>query len=153
MDAATLLPFIGGAAKTGKVVKAVKSALPVIIKAASVYGLGSAVVVSAKKIANGEKFTVRDVSNVVNGITAGVGLAKSGGFGKSTKVKTIEDIKITGKDGKALEISGEDLANVSTKKEFFDLAFNKAKANDSSLTEDAFIKNFGSKLETFIKTK
>ena len=88
MDAATLLPFIGGAAKTGKVVKAVKSALPVIIKAASVYGLGSAVVTSAKKIANGEKFTVRDVSNVVNGITAGVALGRSGGFGKQSKSAT-----------------------------------------------------------------
>jgi len=88
MDAATLLPFIGGAAKAGKITKAVKTALPVIIKAASVYGLGSAVVTSAKKIANGEKFTVRDVSNVVNGITAGVGVARSGGFGKQTKSAT-----------------------------------------------------------------
>jgi len=88
MDAATLLPFAGGAFKTTKIVKAVKSALPTIIKAASVYGLGSAVVTSAKKIANGEKFTVRDLSNVVNGITAGVGVARAGGFGKQSKSAT-----------------------------------------------------------------
>lgn len=101
MDAATLLPFIGGAAKSGKVVKAVKSALPVIIKAASVYGLSSAVVTSAKKIANGEKFTVRDVSNVVNGITAGIGVARSGGLGKSSKSATkgySETFKVGDKD-------------------------------------------------------
>lgn len=91
MDAATLLPFAGGAAKAGKLTNAVKSALPVIIKAASVYGLGNAVITSAKKIAKGEKFTVRDVSNVVNGITAGIGVAKSGGFGKSIK-KTTEKV-------------------------------------------------------------
>lgn len=53
MDAATLP--LGGAAKGWKVVRAVKKALPTIVKAASVYGLGSAVVNSATKIANGEK--------------------------------------------------------------------------------------------------
>ena len=97
MDAATLLPFLGGAAKTGKVAGAlktiasadlVKKAARIVITGASAWGLGSAVVNSATKIANGEKFTVRDVSNVVNGITAGVGIAKSGGFGKSTKKST-----------------------------------------------------------------
>lgn len=55
MDAATLLPLLGAGAKGVKTVAAVKRALPTIIKAASVYGLGSAVVNSAKKIANGEK--------------------------------------------------------------------------------------------------
>ena len=154
MDAATLLPFIGGAAKAGKITKAVKAALPTIIKAASVYGLGSAVVTSAKKIANGEKFTVRDVSNVVNGITAGVGVAKSGGFGRSTKkISELQDMKITGKDGKSLEIKADKLANVSSKQELFDVAFAEAKKSDAKLTEDAFVKNFGSKLETFIKSK
>lgn len=100
MDAATMLPFLGGVAKTGKVAKAITKATPllqkaarVIITSASVYGMGSAVVTSANKIANGEKFTVRDVSNVVNGITAGVGIAKSGGFGRSTKKTTITGFK------------------------------------------------------------
>ena len=54
MDAATLLPILGGAAKGGKIVKTIKNALPTIIKAASVYGLGNTVINSAKKIANGE---------------------------------------------------------------------------------------------------
>ena len=85
MDAATLLPIIGGGANSLKVVRAVKNALPTIIKAASVYGLGSAVVNSANKIANGEDWTLRDISTVLNAITAGVGLSKQGGLGKSTK--------------------------------------------------------------------
>lgn len=100
MDAATALPFLGGIAKTGKVAKGIKAATPllqkaarIIITGASAYGLGSAVVNSASKIANGEKFTVRDVSNVVNGITAGVGIAKSGGFGKQNKTTKTEVFK------------------------------------------------------------
>ena len=55
MDAATMLPLLSPEVKGVKVVKAIKNALPTIIKAASVYGLGSAVVNSAKKIANGDK--------------------------------------------------------------------------------------------------
>lgn len=54
MDAATLLPIAGGASKGVKIARSVKKALPLIVKAASVYGLGSAVVNSARKIASGE---------------------------------------------------------------------------------------------------
>ena len=154
MDAATLLPFIGGAAKSGKVVKAVKSALPIIIKAASVYGLGNAVVTSAKKIANGEKFTVRDVSNVVNGITAGVGIARSGGFGRNTRqVSKTQDINIVGKDGKSLKIDAEALEGVKTKEDLHNVAFAQAKTDNPNITEEAFTKNFGSELDQFIKSK
>ena len=85
MDAATLIPFAGGVANGAKVVRAVKKSLPTIIKAASVYGLGAGVVDAANKIASGQKFTVRDVDMVVNALTAGVGLGKSGGLGKANK--------------------------------------------------------------------
>lgn len=109
MDAATLIPILGGGAKGFKVVRAIKKALPTIIKAASAYGLGSAVVTSAKKIANGEKWTVRDVSNVVNGLTAGVAIGKQGGFGRSTtkgKVTT-KTMEISGKRGNTVDLSGK----------------------------------------------
>ncbi len=137
MDAATLLPFIGGAAKSGKVVKAVKSALPLIIKAASVYGLSSAVVTSAKKIANGEKFTVRDVSNVVNGITAGIGVARSGGLGKgSKKVKGFEDVKLQSKDGsKTLTLSGKEVENIDSPEKLFDAFVAKSKLSREQFSE------------------
>lgn len=102
MDAATLLPVLGGGAKGLKIVKGVKAALPTIIKAASVYGLGAGVVDTAKKIASGQKFTVRDVDMLVNTLTAGVGLGKSGGFGKGTKTTKTkaysENFKIGDKD-------------------------------------------------------
>lgn len=85
MDATMLLPILGGAGKIARIPNAVKKALPTIVKAASVYGLGAGVVETAKKIASGQKFTTRDVDMLVNAITAGVGIGKSGGFGKGTK--------------------------------------------------------------------
>lgn len=89
MDATMLLPVLGGMGKMARIPMAVKKALPTIVKAASVYGLGAGVVDTANKIASGQKFTVRDVDMLVNAITAGVGLGKSGGFGRSTKtIKT-----------------------------------------------------------------
>lgn len=85
MDATMLLPVLGGMGKLTRIPEAVKSALPTIIKAASVYGLGAGFVETAKKIASGQKFTARDVDMLVNAITAGIGIGKSGGFGRSTK--------------------------------------------------------------------
>lgn len=85
MDATMLLPILGGAGKIARIPNAVKKALPTIVKAASVYGLGAGVVETANKIASGQKFTARDVDMLVNAITAGVGIGKSGGFGKGTK--------------------------------------------------------------------
>ncbi len=85
MDAATIIPVLGAGIKGANIAKTVGKALPTIIKAASVYGLGAGVVETAKKIASGQKFTVRDVDMLVNALTAGVGIGKSGGFGRSTK--------------------------------------------------------------------
>ena len=118
MDAATLLPIVGGLADANKVVKAVKDALPTIIKAASVYGIGSTVVNSAKKIANGEKWTVRDVSILVNGLTAGVGISRQGGLGKSTKTTKTkgysESFKVGDKD---VTLNNEQITNIMKSKD------------------------------------
>jgi len=84
MDAASLVPGM----KAFKTASKVKKALPTLLKLASVAGLGTAFVNTANKIANGEKFTVRDASILVNGITAGVNIGKSGGFGRKTKKVT-----------------------------------------------------------------
>lgn len=98
MDAAVLLPFAGGLAKSAKTVKAIKDALPTIIKAASVYGLGSAIVESANRIAKGEDWTTRDVSNLVNGLTAVTAIARNGGLGSNSKTSKSkiysEDFKV-----------------------------------------------------------
>ena len=151
MDAATALPFLGGVAKTGKIAKGIKAATPllqkaarVIITGASAYGLGSAVVASASKIANGEKFTVRDVSNVVNGITAGVGIAKSGGLGKSKiKTKVTEEIKLKSNDGSSeLVIPADKAKEISNPDELFDALFTKAKEKTPSLTKEQFAEKY-----------
>ena len=85
MDTATLLPFVGDATQAAKVAVHIRKALPTIIKLASLYGMSDAVINTATKIANGEKFTARDLSIVANAITSGIALGKVGGFGKSTK--------------------------------------------------------------------
>ena len=122
MDAVTLLPVLGDAANAGKVARGIRRALPTIIKLASVAGISQAAINSAKKIANGEKFTVRDLSLVANAITSGVALAKTGGFGKQEKtIKTkgaIADQKITvgtGEGATEIKLKGTDLANISGK--------------------------------------
>jgi len=157
MDAATLLPLIGGASKTAKTVKAVKNALPLIIKAASVYGLGSAVVNSANKIANGENWTVRDVSMVVNALTAGVGLSKQGGLGKSkVKVKELEPVTLKSKDGNiSLTLNSEELKQIKDPDALLDAMFNKAKSSNTNLTKEQFGKQFdvNSLLKTATKWK
>lgn len=113
MDAATLLPIIGGGANSLKIIKNVKKALPTIIKAASVYGLGSAVVNSANKIANNEDWTLRDVSTVLNALTAGVGLSKQGGLGRSTKTTKAKGYSETIKVGdKEVNLDNTQINNI-----------------------------------------
>ena len=135
MDAATLIPFAGGGAHTLKVVNNVKKLLPTIIKAASVYGLGAGVVDAANKIASGQKFTVRDVDMLINALTAGVGLSKSGGFGKtSKKVPVTEGVSLKSKTGdKTLSLSAKELEGVDTPEKLFEKLLSKSK-----LTKEQF---------------
>lgn len=97
LDAASLIPGL----KTIKTIKAVKNSLPTLLKLASVAGLGSAFVNTVNKVASGEKFTSKDISIIANGITAGVNLKRTGGFGKQTSKTTkgySETIKVGDKD-------------------------------------------------------
>lgn len=148
MDAATLLPIAGGVSKGTKIVRSVKKALPLVIKAASVYGLGSAVVNSARKIASGEGWTIRDVDTVVNALTAGVGLSRQGGFGKKTKnVKNTvtEDLSLkpkAGKEGSELKLTAEEMKSIDDADKLADALFNKAKAGNSGLTKEQFAETY-----------
>lgn len=97
LDAASLIPGL----KTIKTIKAVKNSLPTLLKLASVAGLGSAFVNTVNKVASGEKFTSKDISIIANGITAGVNLKRTGGFGKQTSKTTkgySETIKVGDKE-------------------------------------------------------
>lgn len=165
MDAATLLPLLGGVAKSGKLAKGVKAAEPllkkaakVIITGASAWGLGNAVVTSASKIANGEKFTVRDVANVVNGITAGVGIAKSGGLGNpNKKVDVLNDINVKGKSGvegvaNNVKIESAILENVSTPEDLKKAVVSAAKSKgDTAVTLENVAERYN--LSEFISGK
>lgn len=119
MDAATLLPFAGGLAKDIKTITAIKKALPTIIKAASIYGLGSAVVESANKIANNESWTTRDVANLINGLTAITGISRQG-LGKGKKTVTTNSMSVPTRKtnkvdlkGKSIELTSDEVSNIA----------------------------------------
>lgn len=99
MDAGTLIPFVGGAAKLGKAGKLITKAAPTLIKAASIYGLGDAFVNTVKKISSGESFTLDDVRRIVNGISGGVTLSKTGLLPAVTKDKSKPNIFKSNKTG------------------------------------------------------
>ena len=152
MDAAVMLPFLGAGIKATSVVGKIKKALPILIKAASVYGLGSTFVNSAKKIANGEKWTTRDLSMVVNGLTAAVGLSRQGGLGKSkTKVTASEPVRLEGVDGQTpIELSSNEMAAIKNGDELLDALFTKAKAQNTNLTKEEFNQQY--KVDDVVKT-
>lgn len=144
MDAATLLPIIGDAASSAKLINSVRKALPTIIKLASLYGMSEAVVNSAKKIANGDKFTVRDVSIIANAITSGIAIGKSGGFGKSkTSSKVTKDISLTSNDGKStIKLTSKQVEKISTPDELKAALYKEAKKSNPQLTEAQFEEKF-----------
>lgn len=76
LDTASLLPMVGFGAKTMKAVKTIKNTITPIIKILSIANVGSATINTAKKIANGEKFTSDDLSQVIQGIASSVIAAK-----------------------------------------------------------------------------
>jgi hypothetical protein len=99
MDAGTLIPFAGGAAKLGKAGNLIRKAAPTLIKAASLYGLGDAFVNTVKKISSGESFTLDDVRRIVNGVSGGVTLSRTGLMPAVTKTKSNPEIIKSNKTG------------------------------------------------------
>lgn len=135
MDTATLLPLVGDATKAAKTAISIKKALPTIIKLASLYGMGDAVVNTATKIANGEKFTVRDLSVIANALTAGVALGKVGGFGKKARTQRGElkfkdqEISVgTGENATKVKVTGDQLEAAS-------------KSSDTRKALETYVKN------------
>ena len=103
MDAVSLMPVVGDAVSARTAVKAIRKSLPTILKLVALTGMGDAAITSAKKIANGEKWTVRDLSIVANAVTSGIAMSRMGGFGKSNKTTkttkiTTEKVKIGNKE-------------------------------------------------------
>ena len=134
LDAVSIVPYLGAAAQGGKAAKAIKSAgkliskvfgNPVVMKSLAGMGIGSAVYTSANKIINGEEWTVRDIRNVLNGLSGALTLKKTGVFrGKGTAGATTEvgeiNVKLKGSDA---------VENVKLKKDVLD-AVNKPNTTD-----------------------
>ena len=134
LDAVSLAPFLGAAAQGGKAAKAIKSAgkliskvfgNPVVMKSLAGMGIGSAVYTSANKIINGEEWTVRDIRNVLNGLSGALTLKKTGIFrGRGTAGVDAEvgeiNVKLKGSDA---------VENVKLKKDVLD-AVNKPNTTD-----------------------
>ena len=139
MDATMAIPILGGMGKIAKVPERIAKAMPTILKAASVYGIGSGTINTLQKIASGEKFTVRDLDAVVNTLTGAVGLGKSGGFGKSKKEMAIKNVAINGNSSiegtKSFTLKGSDLEKIETPEALKKLVVTKAKAaGDNAVT-------------------
>lgn len=81
LDAGTLIPILGDGLQGAKAVRAMKKAAPILakaIKAGAIVGVGDAVYNTIDKIAKGESFTISDVRRIINGISGGVTLGRTG---------------------------------------------------------------------------
>ena len=125
LDLASVVPFLGSAAQGAKVAKGIQKAgkvvgklfnNPTVMKSLAALGVGSAVKVSAEKIINGEKWDMRDIRNVLNGLTGVMTLRKTGlfGGGKTKQTSGEIDVKIKGKETK-VKLSEADLEKIQGK--------------------------------------
>lgn len=96
MDAATALPILGSAAKASKTANLIRKSGKTLLKAFALWGVGDAATMSLKKIINGDKWTIRDLSTVANGLNAGVSIGRSGLRDpiKTRKTGNYKDIEI-----------------------------------------------------------
>ena len=135
LDVVSLLPFGAGAVGQGaKAAKGIKTAgktilklftHPKVVKGLAATGVISAATTSAKKIINGEEWTIRDVRNVLNGLSGALTLRKTGiAQGSGTKGKQVEqgtiDVKIKGSN---------DIETVTLKNDVLDVV-NKPNTTD-----------------------
>ena len=93
MDAVSLIPILGDATKTAQTANVIRKSLPTILKLIAVAGMGDAAMTAAKKIASGEKWTIRDLSLVANAVTSGIALSRMGGFGRKTSTESAKQFK------------------------------------------------------------
>ena len=77
-DAASIVPVLGVGASTGKVMKALKKGLPVLMKLAGIAGIGSSLSLAVNKIQSGEELTMKDLRIIMNGVLGTYTMAKQG---------------------------------------------------------------------------
>lgn len=76
MDAATLIPGLGTVAKGAKVIKAIKTAAPILRKAFTALGLGTSLT-ALGKVMSGEELTINDWRLLANGLNAVTGIGRN----------------------------------------------------------------------------
>jgi hypothetical protein len=110
LDAATLMPLMGGTAKTAKAYRLLKNAAPILTTAFAAYGLTTSLK-ALDKIMKGDEASFQDWRELASGLTAVVGGGTSLGskaFGyKKTGTQTV-DIKI--KKGNDIEVKKMELS-------------------------------------------
>ena len=114
MDAATALPILGSAAKASKTANLIRKSGKTLLKAFALWGVGDAATMSLKKIINGDKWTIRDLSTVANGLNAGVSIGRSGLRDpiKTRKTGNYEDIEINYKGKGKQTITNDEIKEV-----------------------------------------
>lgn len=138
-DAASIIPGLGVGASTGKVMKAVKKGLPVLMKLAGVAGIGSAFSLAVNKIQSGEKLTMKDLRIIMNGVLGTYTMAKQGIDITNSRKNAGKNIDV---DLKKLHMDDIDASKLSdgqkaALKQYFDPdAANPNKYRDA-LTDDA----------------
>lgn len=95
LDLGSTLPGVGTASKLAKTVNKARKVAPTILKLANTYGIVSAIPI-ATKLANGEDISIRDLRTLVNSITAGVNLSKTGIRNGTKKVSEQQNVELTG---------------------------------------------------------
>lgn len=114
MDAATALPILGSAAKANKTANLIRKSGKTLLKAFALWGVGDAATMSLKKIINGDKWTIRDLSTVANGLNAGVSIGRSGLRDpiKTRKTGNYKDIEINYKGKGKQTITNDEIKEV-----------------------------------------
>lgn len=114
MDAATALPILGSAAKASKTANLIRKSGKTLLKAFALWGVGDAATMSLKKIINGDKWTIRDLSTVANGLNAGVSIGRSGLRDpiKTKKTGNYKDIEINYKGKGKQTITNDEIKEV-----------------------------------------
>jgi predicted transcriptional regulator len=85
------------------------------IKAGAIVGVGDAVVNTIDKIAKGESFTISDARRIINGISSGVTLKRTGLLTPKTKDITTPEltIKSKNKDLADIKLTENELKQIS----------------------------------------
>lgn len=119
MDLGTLIPVAGDAISGAKAVRTMKKAAPVLAKAiklGAIAGVSDAVYNTIDKIAKGESFTISDVRRIVNGISGGITLGKTGLLNKTSKTVKSDPGLFKGKNkSDDIKLSKSEIESISSK--------------------------------------